>query len=180
MDGRFVNNISFGIPVLRAVNRVANLPLDVHLMIAEPERYIEHFAAAGANRITVHAEACTEIPKALALCRKYGVKPGITLKPATPLSAVLPYLPDADLVLVMSVEPGFGGQAFLPDSVERIRILRNEITQKKLPTLIEVDGGINEKTAPAVAAAGADILVSGSYLFGLEHMEDAIRAFHAL
>ncbi|MFT3951559.1 MAG: ribulose-phosphate 3-epimerase [Oscillospiraceae bacterium] len=179
MDGAFVNNISFGVPVLQAVRKVTALPLDVHLMISEPARFVRAFADAGADWITVHAEACSDLPQTLRLIRALGKKAGVTLKPATPLCFIEPVLELADLALVMSVEPGFGGQAFLPESAARVKALREAADARGLDLRIEVDGGISDKTAPLVKAAGADVLVSGSWLFAAENMAARVAALKA-
>ena len=166
MDGVFVPNISFGLPVLEALRPVTERVFDVHLMIVEPERYVERFIRAGADIVTVHYEATNDPVATLQKIRSLGAKAALSIKPATPPEAIFPYLALCDMVLVMSVEPGFGGQSFLPDSPEKIRALRCEIDRLGLHTLIEVDGGINEKTAPLCIEAGVDILVAGSAVFG--------------
>ena len=167
MDGIFVPNISFGIPVLRSVRKSTDMFLDVHLMIDRPLRYIEAFIEAGADMLTVHAEAdSTEnIRAAIDLTRRLGKKAGLSVKPGTPVSAVYPFIEALDTVLIMTVEPGFGGQSFMPDMLPKIRDLREYIEKNNLSCDIEVDGGINADTAPLVKAAGANVLVSGSYTF---------------
>jgi ribulose-phosphate 3-epimerase len=163
MDGHFVNNITIGIPVVASLKKVAKIPLDVHLMIEKPERYVEGFIKAGADYLTIHVESTADPKKVLEQIRSLGAKPGITLRPGTAVEAVLPYLPLVDLVLVMTVEPGFGGQEFRQDQLPKIAKLRAEIDSKKLPCLIEVDGGVNDKTVGFLK--DADVLVAGSYVF---------------
>jgi ribulose-phosphate 3-epimerase len=184
MDGHFVPNISIGIPVVAALRRVTTLPLDVHLMIAEPERYIDAFAEAGADHLTVHIEACPAVERVVRRIRAAGVKPGVTLRPATPLEGILGLLPAVHQVLVMSVDPGFGGQSFIPASLERIAALDAHRRAYGLAALIAVDGGINAETAAGAVAAGADVLVAGSAVFtpsrpvadGLAALREAARA----
>ena len=169
MDGHFVPNISFGIPVLKSISKLHNMVNDVHIMISEPKKYIEKFADAGAQIITFHYEACNslqEVREIIDLIHDSGVKAGLSIKPNTPVEVLDPFLEDLDLVLVMSVEPGFGGQSFIPEALNKIAYLRNKIDENDLDCLIEVDGGINEKTGHLCAEAGVDILVAGSYLFG--------------
>ncbi|MCB0355368.1 MAG: ribulose-phosphate 3-epimerase [Bdellovibrionales bacterium] len=163
MDGHFVPNLTIGPPVVKSLRPVTQLPLDVHLMIESPEKYLRDFAQAGADYITVHIEAVEDIETCLHQIKDLGCKPGITLKPGTELEKILPYLPLVDLVLVMTVEPGFGGQAFMREQVEKIDRLRQEIIRLALPTLIEVDGGINVETAKQ--CKNADVLVAGSFVF---------------
>lgn len=167
MDGHFVPNLTIGMPVLKSLKKVATKPLDVHLMIERPERYIEEFAAAGANHLTIHIESTEQPEKVLDQIRGFGVLPGITLRPATPVESVLPYLSQVDLVLVMTVNPGFGGQSFMEDQLEKIRRLRNEIQKLGRKIYIEVDGGINEQTA--AMCSDADVLVAGNYIFGSDY-----------
>jgi len=166
MDGVFVPNISFGFPVLKAIRRATAKFLDVHLMITEPERYVARFAEAGADLVTVHHEAVRDMAACLELMRASGVKTGVSIKPATPVSVLEPYLGELDLVLVMSVEPGFGGQSFIEGSLDKIRELREMIEARGLKTLIEVDGGISALNARRVFDAGADVLVAGNAVFG--------------
>jgi ribulose-phosphate 3-epimerase len=175
MDGHFVPNITFGPMVVEAVRRVTRLPIDVHLMISAPERYISDFAKAGADYISVHVETCNHLHRTVQQIRDAGARPGVVLNPATPLEALSWILEYADLVLVMSVNPGFGGQAFISSSVEKIQRLRQMITQKGLPTLIEVDGGVSDQTIGRIAAAGADVFVAGSAIFGCPDYAAAIR-----
>ncbi|MGE5246763.1 MAG: ribulose-phosphate 3-epimerase [Verrucomicrobiota bacterium] len=166
MDGRFVPNITIGPPVVAAVKKCATVPLDVHLMIVEPERYVEAFAAAGADIITVHAEATPHLQRVLARIRELGKKPGVALNPSTPLSAVEWVLHDVDMVLIMSVNPGFGGQEFLPASLAKIELLRTQLSRARLDVDIEVDGGIKADNVGQVVSAGANVIVSGSGIFG--------------
>ena len=163
MDGHFVPNLTIGAPVVKCLRPVTHLPLDVHLMIENPEKYLADFAKAGADYITVHIEAVSSAEKCLQKIRELGCKPGITLRPETSIEEIIPLLPLVDLVLVMTVKPGFGGQAFLQNQVEKIERLRQEIDQKKLNTQIEVDGGINIDTARQCRSA--DVLVAGSFVF---------------
>lgn len=164
MDGQFVPNITIGIPVVKSLKKVSPIPLDVHLMIDRPERYVEEFIKAGSDYLTIHVES-TENPAAvLKTIRQLGAKAGITLRPGTPVESVLPLLKHCDLVLVMTVEPGFGGQSFMADQIAKISVLRQEISRQNLQCLIEVDGGINEQTARQCHEA--DVFVAGSYVFG--------------
>ncbi|MCM1330656.1 MAG: ribulose-phosphate 3-epimerase [Ruminococcus sp.] len=174
MDGIFVPNISFGFPLLKAVSNAAEGTLDVHLMITEPLRFVKDFAQNGADIITFHAEAGSDIGETVKAIHSCGKKAGIAIKPATPVSAVLPYLDAADMILIMTVEPGFGGQGFLPDTLEKISELKKIISQKGLALPIEVDGGINGDTAKLAKKAGAEIFVAGSYLFGAADMKKAV------
>jgi len=169
MDGHFVPNISFGIPVLKSINGTHKMVNDVHIMISDPLFYAEKFCNSGADILTFHLEAIKkkeDVKKCIDLIHSKGIKVGISIKPGTPVKNVLPYLSDIDLVLVMSVEPGFGGQLFMENALDKIKELRKEISDKKLKCLIEVDGGINEETGKLCKEAGADVLVAGSYLFG--------------
>ncbi|MCB0390259.1 MAG: ribulose-phosphate 3-epimerase [Bdellovibrionales bacterium] len=163
MDGHFVPNLTIGAPVVKCIRPVTQLPLDVHLMIEHPENYIKDFANAGADYITIHVEAVDDVLLCLKQIRDLGCKPGLTLRPGTSLDKIIPFLKEVDLVLVMTVEPGFGGQVFMTDQVEKINFLRQEITKQKLKTLIEVDGGINIETAKQ--CRNADVLVAGSFVF---------------
>ncbi len=165
MDGRFVPNISVGIPVLQAVRRVTDLPLDVHLMIVEPERYVEAFARAGADRLTVHVEASPHLHRTVQQIRQLGLRAGVALNPATPAGAVEEILPDVDLILAMTVNPGFGGQHFIPTVLPKLRRLRQMIDALGADIELEVDGGIDQHTAGLVTAAGATVLVAGSAIF---------------
>ena len=174
MDGHFVPNITIGAPVVKCLRKAAGLFFDVHLMISEPDRYIPDFAAAGADLITVHAESDGDTEKTVDLIRSLGVKAAVALKPATPAETVFPYLDKLDMVLVMTVEPGFGGQSFMADQLPKIAAIRAECEKRGLDTDIQVDGGITDKTAPPVIEAGANVLVAGSYLFKAADMAEAI------
>lgn len=177
MDGHFVPNITLGPPIVKAVKAHTSLPLDVHLMIEHPERYIADFAAAGASVITVHAEACVHLHRVIHQIKELGLMAGVAINPATPASAVREVLEDVDMVLVMTVNPGFGGQAFIPNTLRKIRQIREwaaEINHHNLR--IEVDGGIAEDTAGLVAEAGADVLVAGNAVFGRPDRAAAIQA----
>ena len=167
MDGVFVPNISFGFPVLKAIRKATAKFLDVHLMIVSPEKYVARFAEAGADLVTFHLEATDDPARCVALIRRAGAKAGVSVKPATPVEALREVLPLVDLVLVMSVEPGFG-QSFIPGSLEKIAQLRAMAREMGLETIIEVDGGISARNAGAVYGAGADVLVAGSSVFGAE------------
>lgn len=169
MDGHFVDNITIGPPVVAALKKVSPIPLDVHLMIENPEKYVEAFARAGSDYLTVHVEASKNIPALLKKMRDLGVKPGITLRPRTPIQEILPYLDLVDLVLVMTVEPGFGGQSFMQDQVAKIEKLRQEIEQRKLSVLIEVDGGVSAQTLQYLSEV--DVLVAGSFIFGNDYQQ---------
>ncbi|NWL87494.1 MULTISPECIES: ribulose-phosphate 3-epimerase [unclassified Paenibacillus] len=176
MDGHFVPNITFGALVMGAIAPLTKLPLDVHLMIENPERYIPDFAKAGAHLITVHQEACVHLHRVLHMMKEHGVKTGVAINPATPVSSIREVLEDVDLVLVMTVNPGFGGQAFIPSTLRKIRELkelREELGLKNLR--IEVDGGISAATAPLVVEAGADVLVAGNAVFGRSDRRAAIQ-----
>lgn len=173
MDGHFVPNLTIGAPVVKSLRPVTNLPLDVHLMIDEPERYVEDFAKAGATYLTIHVEATTKVEATLKQIRTLGMKPGITLRPGTPVESVFPFLKLVDLILVMTVEPGFGGQSFMHDQVAKLSALRAELKRIGHTALLEVDGGVTDETAKLLAEA--DVLVAGSYVFKKNYAE-AIRA----
>ncbi|MBO7762999.1 MAG: ribulose-phosphate 3-epimerase [Clostridia bacterium] len=174
MDGLFVPNISFGLPVIKALRAHTKLPFDVHLMIVDPERYLARFAEAGADWITVHYEATKDPIAALTAIRALSCRAGLSVKPGTPIEDIYPLLPYCDMVLIMTVEPGFGGQAMIPACLDKARALSAEIARQGLDIKIEADGGINEKTAAAVRAAGVDILVAGSSVFGASDMKAAM------
>lgn len=178
MDGHFVPNISYGAPVLACLHRaVPEAFYDVHLMITDPARYAPDFAKAGADSITFHLEAVGDaVPETIAAVRAAGCRVGISVRPGTPVEALFPYLDQVDLVLVMSVEPGFGGQSFLPAAPERLAALRRECDRRGLHPTLQVDGGVNPRTAPLCTAAGADNLVAGSSLFGAPDLSAAVRA----
>lgn len=165
MDGVFVPNISFGFPVIEAVGKHCVKPLDVHLMIVQPERYIQETARVGAMMMTVHQEACTHLHRTIQEIHAAGMKAGVALNPATPLNSIEDVLEDADMILLMSVNPGFGGQSFIERTIDKVERLRRMIDERNLKTLIEVDGGVQAETAPRLIQAGADVLVSGSYVF---------------
>ncbi len=165
MDGHFVPQITIGAPVVAAIRRWTNLPLDVHLMVEEPERLINQFADAGADIITVHIEACPHIHRVVQTIKGLGVKAGVALNPGTPVETLSEILPDLDLVLVMAVNPGFGGQTFIEDTLGKVARLRVELDERSLAAELEVDGGINVEIAPRVVMAGARVLVAGSAVF---------------
>lgn len=175
MDGHFVPNITLGPPIVQAIRPHTSLTLDVHLMIEQPELYIADFAKAGADLITVHAETCPHLHRIIHLIKEFGVKAGVAINPATPAHVLQEVLPDLDLVLVMTVNPGFGGQAFIERTVNKISQLREWISNSDNPNIhIEVDGGITAETAPLVVEAGADVLVAGSAVFGMPDRAAAI------
>jgi len=180
MDGHFVPNITMGPLVVEAIARVTDLPQDVHLMIENPDRYVTDFANAGANLISVQAEACIHLHRTLHMIRDLGARPGVVLNPATPLQAIDWVLEDVDFVLIMSVNPGFGGQSFIPSSLQKIQTLRKTIQDRRLSTLIEVDGGVNADTIQKVSEAGADAFVAGSAIFGSENYKQTIGRFREL
>ena len=177
MDGSFVNNISFGLPICEAI-KDAPIFKDVHLMIENPLKYVKNFVDVNADLITFHYEAIIsqrKIKELINVIHDYGCACGISIRPNTPVDVIIPFLKDLDLVLIMSVEPGFGGQKFLDNSIEKIKTLRNIIDENEYDCLIEVDGGINEETSKLVKDAGVDVLVAGSYLFKSENMAQRIR-----
>lgn len=177
MDGHFVPNITMGPLVVDAVKSVTSLPIDVHLMIENPDRYIAEFAKAGADYISVHVETCAHLDRTIQLIKESGARPGAVLNPATPLSCLDWILESLDFVLLMSVNPGFGGQSFIENSLDKIQQLRDMIEKKKLSTLIQVDGGVNNNTIAQVSAAGADVFVAGSAIFGKSDYKAAIDTF---
>ena len=181
MDGVFVNNITFGIKMIEDVRKVTTLPLDCHLMIVNPEKYVERFAKAGADYITVHYEACKDnLKEVLLLIKSTGVKCGAVINPDTPVENIKEVLPLCDMVLVMSVEPGFGGQSFMPSALPKLEKLRKEIDRLGLDIDLEVDGGINKETAPLAVKAGANVLVAGSYVFSAQDMPAVIKEIKSL
>ncbi len=166
MDGAFVPNISFGAPVIASIRKKTKLFFDVHLMIKNPQRYIEHFVRAGADCITIHLESTSRPKDAIQKIKDYDMKAGVAISPSTPVEAVLPYLSMVDMVLVMTVEPGFGGQEMMADMLDKVRTIKKYVDEKKIDINIEVDGGINERNAFSAVEAGANVLVAGSAIFG--------------
>jgi ribulose-phosphate 3-epimerase len=179
MDGHFVPNITIGPPVLKSLSRITRLPIDVHLMIENPDRYVEAFVDAGAASVTVHVEAVVHLHRLLYFIKSLGVKAGVALNPATPVAALEEIAGDVDYILVMSVNPGFGGQTFIPRSESKVRAVRDLLRRQGSSAPIEVDGGIDVRTAPRVVAAGAEILVAGNAVFGSPDPEGAIRDLRA-
>ncbi|MCL2674143.1 MAG: ribulose-phosphate 3-epimerase [Defluviitaleaceae bacterium] len=177
MDGHFAPNISFGVPVIAALRPVSNLVFDTHLMVTQPERYIDTFAAAGADIINVHIEACEDPLRAIRQIKGLGKKAGLTIKPLTPTSTVLEYLEELDLVLVMSVEPGFSGQKFMPESLRKTEEIAEFAQQRGLAIDIEMDGGLGLNNVRQAIDAGANVIVAGSAVFGAPHVGDAVRDF---
>ncbi|MCD8094801.1 MAG: ribulose-phosphate 3-epimerase [Ruminococcus sp.] len=175
MDGSFVPSISFGEPVLLSISKHISIPIDVHLMIVNPISHVEKYAALGADSITVHIEAAEDIEPTLDKIRSLGCKVGLSVKPDTPISAVKPYLSKVDMLLVMTVEPGFGGQKFLPHTLEKVKQARALADESSRELRVQVDGGINGETAQLVRQSGADVLVSGSYLFKAQSMSRAVE-----
>ena len=175
MDGVFVPNISFGFPLMPPIRKGTKKVLDTHLMIVNPEKYIERFAKAGADIVTIHLEATDDLHGAIATIKKAGVKAGVSIKPKTPVSAIVPYLNELDLVLIMSVEPGFGGQSFIEGSTEKVAELRREIDRCGSQAMIEIDGGITLDNAAEVYAAGCEVLVAGSTVFASPDPEETIH-----
>ncbi|MBK8955082.1 MAG: ribulose-phosphate 3-epimerase [Saprospiraceae bacterium] len=180
MDGRFVPNISFGLPVLAAMHRIAKKPLDVHLMIVEPEKYILDFRKAGADHITVHLEACTHLHRVVQQIKETGAKAGVALNPHTPVHLLYDILEDIDIVCMMSVNPGFGGQKFIYRCLEKIRTLKIAIVERNLDVLIEVDGGVGLQNAESILRAGADVLVAGNAVFADDHPKNVIRKLKSI
>lgn len=180
MDGRFVPNITFGMMIIEAIKKLATKPLDVHLMIVEPEKYIEQFRQAGADVITVHVEACPHLHRTLQQIRATGAKAGVALNPHTPVSMVEDILEDADLFCLMSVNPGFGGQKFIYQTLNKIKKLRSMLDERNLNAHIEIDGGVGLQNAEIILQAGADVLVAGSSVFGAADPTKAIQDLKAL
>ena len=180
MDGVFVPNISFGFPVLEAVAKACKKPLDVHFMIVHPEQYIQQTARLGAMMMNVHYEACTHLHRTLQEIHAAGMKAGVTLNPSTPVEVLEDILVDVDMVLLMSVNPGFGGQKFIEQTLNKVKRLREMIARQQLHTLIEVDGGVQGETAPRLVEAGVDVLVSGSYVFKSDSPEETIAQLRRL
>lgn len=180
MDGVFVPNISFGFPVISAIKKHATKPLDVHLMIANPDQYIEEFKKAGADWLTVHYEACTHLHRTIQVIKAHGMKAGVALNPHTPVEVLEDILPELDLVLIMSVNPGFGGQKFIPHALKRVTRLKELINKTGSSALIEVDGGVNLETGKQLLEAGADALVAGSFVFNSPDPAKTIQDLKAL
>ena len=180
MDGHFVPNITLGAPVVKCVKKATKVPFDVHLMISEPLKYIDDFAAAGADIITFHTECDSPIDDTIDKILSHGIRASLTVKPATPVEDILPYLDKLSMVLVMTVEPGFGGQSFMEDMMPKVSRLREEINRRGLDCEIEVDGGINEKTIAIAAKAGADVFVSGNAIFSSPDRKATIEKFKAI
>lgn len=180
MDGVFVPNISFGFPVMQAVARLCTKPLDVHLMIERPEKFVNEVKALGAMMMNVHYEACTHLHRTIQEIHAAGMKAGVTLNPSSPVSLLTDIIRDVDMVLLMTVNPGFGGQRFIEHSLDKVRELRKLIERTGSSALIEVDGGVNAETAPRLAEAGVDVFVAGSYVFGAPNPEERIAALRRL
>ena len=180
MDGVFVPNISFGFPVLEAIKKHATKPMDVHLMIQNPDVYLEQFKKSGADILTVHYEACTHLHRTIQKIKELGMKAAVALNPHTPVALLEDVIMDLDMVLIMSVNPGYGGQKFIDYAVEKVRQTKRLIKDKGLSTLIEVDGGVNDKTGKLLIDAGADVLVAGSYVFNSESPSNTIDVLKSL
>ena len=180
MDGVFVPNISYGMPVLKAIGKYAKKPLDVHLMIVDPDRYIEDFAALNAAVLTVHYEACNHLHRSLQKIKSCGMKAGVALNPHTPVHLLTDIIQDIDVVCLMSVNPGFGGQSFIENTYNKVVALKELIVAKETATLIEIDGGVTDQNAPALIKAGADVLVAGSFVFKAENPSQTIAKLKAL
>ena len=180
MDGHFVPNITMGPLIVEATRRVTELPIDVHLMIENPERYISDFAKAGASLISVQIEACHHLNRTVQMIKEAGLNAGVVLNPSTPIESIRWIMDYVDFVLIMSVNPGFGGQTFIPNSLAKIRALRNLIQDLDLPALIEIDGGVNENTIRDISLAGADVFVAGSAVFGSEDYTKTLKNFRKL
>ncbi|MAT40669.1 MAG: ribulose-phosphate 3-epimerase [Ectothiorhodospiraceae bacterium] len=176
MDGHFVPNLTIGLPVIRAINKYASKPLDVHLMITNAEQYLQEYKDAGADILTVHQEACTHLHRTLTAIRDLGMAAGVSINPATPVSTLSEIIRECDLVLVMSVNPGFGGQSFIEHTHSKLRELRSLIAESGSSAVIEVDGGVTKDNAAAIVDSGADVLVSGSAIFGADNYRDYINA----
>ncbi|MDB9775200.1 ribulose-phosphate 3-epimerase [Vicingaceae bacterium] len=180
MDGVFVPNISFGLPVIKAIKKHATKTFDVHLMIVEPDKYIKDFKAAGADILTVHYEACPHLHRTIQAIKAEGMKAGVALNPHTPINLLEDIIQDIDLVCLMSVNPGFGGQSFIENTYDKIKALKALITKKNSSALIEIDGGVSDKNAAELVACGADVLVAGSYVFGSKNPETTIEGLKSL
>jgi ribulose-phosphate 3-epimerase len=179
MDGHFVPNLSIGVPVLKSLHKITRLPLDAHLMISEPARYLKAFVEAGANSISVHAEVCDDLPMIAARIHELGARASVAINPETPVERVLAAAEHLDMILVMSVHPGFGGQGFIAASLEKLRAVRREIERRGLKVDVEVDGGVKIDNIAAVAEAGANVFVSGSGIFGHENYQQIIAEMRA-
>lgn len=175
MDGIFVNNITYGLPVLEQVRKATDMTLDVHLMIADPAKYVERFAKAGADIISFHSESQSDTLATIRAIKSAGVKAAVAIKPNTPAESIYEFLPELDMLLVMTVEPGFGGQSFISSTVDKVRLIRQKIEELHIDCDVQVDGGINYETAPVAREAGANVLVSGSCLFKAEDMSEAVK-----
>ncbi len=180
MDGHFVPNITIGSSIVKSIRKITPLPLDVHLMIEEPDKYLRDFIKAGADYLTVHYEASVHLHRTIQRIKESGIKAGVSLNPATPIWSLEHILPDADIALLMSVNPGFGGQDFIPQIIDKIKTLKNLLREKGFPTLIEVDGGVKLENAADIISAGADILVMGSAFFNSENYGTIIKQFREI
>ncbi|MGY6649647.1 ribulose-phosphate 3-epimerase [Wenyingzhuangia sp. IMCC45574] len=180
MDGVFVPNISFGMPVMKAIKKHATKPLDVHLMIVEPDKYIKTFKECGADILTVHYEACTHLHRTIQAIKAEGMQAGVAINPHTPISVLEDIIHDLDLVCIMSVNPGFGGQSFIENTYTKVQQLKNLITFKSCDTKIEIDGGVTDKNANNLIEVGADVLVAGSYVFGAEDPIKTVKELKAM
>jgi ribulose-phosphate 3-epimerase len=180
MDGVFVPNISFGFPVMKYIKKHAQKPLDVHLMISDPNRYIDNFNEAGAKILTVHLETCTHLHRTVQKIKSLGMKAGVSLNPHTPVYLLKDIIADIDVVLLMSVNPGFGGQKFIPNTLEKVKELKQLIKEKKSDALIEVDGGVDHTNAKSLIDAGCDVLVAGSYIFKSKNPQKTIKGLKEL
>lgn len=180
MDGVFVPNISFGIPVIEHVNKIAQKPLDVHLMIVDPDKFIEPFVQAGATILTVHYEACRHLHRTIQLIKSCGIKASVSLNPHTPVAVLEDIIADLDMVLLMSVNPGFGGQKFIENTYKKVEQLRNMIDKTNADCLIEIDGGVNYETGKKLLDVGANVLVAGSFVFGAENPKEMIKGLKNL
>jgi len=180
MDGVFVPNLSYGLPVVSHINKAAKKPLDVHLMIIDPDRYVENFKKAGADILTVHYEACTHLHRTIQNIKAHGMKAGVSLNPHTPVSVLEDIIHDIDVVLLMSVNPGFGGQSFVEHTIKKIKKLKKMVDDNGNHVIIEIDGGVNLETGKLLVEAGATALVAGSYVFGSDNPTEAIKGLKAL
>nr|WP_180946847.1 ribulose-phosphate 3-epimerase [Peptostreptococcus faecalis] len=175
MDGHYVPNITFGAPIIKSIRKDINMVFDAHLMIENPDMYIKDFVDAGCDVITVHQEVCTHLHRSIQNIKSYGIKAGVVLNPATPVDMIKHVLPDVDMVLLMSVNPGFGGQKFIPEVLNKVKELKTMITERNLNVEIQVDGGVNTENIKDLVDAGADILVAGSAIFGNENIKEAVK-----